>query len=126
MNENYPLPSNLNLAFVEGLYADYLRDPASVPTDWQEYFKQIANGDYVHGNARPGPSFEAASIFNPPAERRFDVETLVPREEGRANTLQDRVSQLIRAYRVRGHIIAQIDPLGIPRPTPPELDPAYY
>ena len=126
MNENYPLPSNLNLAFVEGLYTDYLRDPASVPADWQEYFKQIANGDYVHGKARQGPSFEAASIFNPPAERRFDIEALAPREENRANTLQDRVSQLIRAYRVRGHMIAQVDPLGIPRPTPPELDPSYY
>jgi 2-oxoglutarate dehydrogenase E1 component len=40
--------------------------------------------------------------------------------------LQDRVDQLIRAFRVRGHMIAHIDPLGMPRPRPRELDLAYY
>ena len=40
--------------------------------------------------------------------------------------LQDRVDQLVRAYRVRGHMIAAIDPLGLPRPSQPELDPEYY
>ena len=40
--------------------------------------------------------------------------------------LQDRVDQLIRAYRVRGHLVAQLDPLGFPRPDLPELDPAFY
>ncbi|HEX3999878.1 MAG TPA: 2-oxoglutarate dehydrogenase E1 component [Pirellulales bacterium] len=40
--------------------------------------------------------------------------------------LQDRVDQLIRAYRVRGHMVANIDPLGRPRPELPELDPRTY
>ena len=39
---------------------------------------------------------------------------------------QDRVDQLIRAYRVRGHMVAQIDPLGLPRADQPELDPSFY
>ncbi len=39
---------------------------------------------------------------------------------------QDRVDQLIRAYRVRGHMIASIDPLDMPRPEHRELDPQYY
>ncbi len=39
---------------------------------------------------------------------------------------QDRVDQLVRAYRVRGHMIARIDPLGLPRPDFEELDPGYY
>ena len=39
---------------------------------------------------------------------------------------QERVDQLIRNYRVRGHIISDIDPLDQFRPRPPELDPAYY
>ncbi len=33
---------------------------------------------------------------------------------------------LVRAYRVRGHMMAKIDPLGLPRPSQPELDPEYY
>jgi 2-oxoglutarate dehydrogenase E1 component len=40
--------------------------------------------------------------------------------------LQDRVDQLVRAYRVRGHLTAEIDPLGRPRPGLPELDPTFY
>jgi 2-oxoglutarate dehydrogenase E1 component len=39
---------------------------------------------------------------------------------------QDRVDQLVRAYRTRGHMIAKIDPLGMPRPAMAELDPKFY
>jgi 2-oxoglutarate dehydrogenase E1 component len=39
---------------------------------------------------------------------------------------QDRVDQLVRAYRVRGHMVAKIDPLGMPRPATPELEPKFY
>jgi 2-oxoglutarate dehydrogenase E1 component len=51
--------------------------------------------------------------------------------EARAGTpeaalLQDRVDQLVRAHRVRGHMIARIDPLGTARPGLPELDPAFF
>jgi 2-oxoglutarate dehydrogenase E1 component len=43
-----------------------------------------------------------------------------------AALLQDRVDQLVRAHRVRGHMIAKIDPLGLPRPGVPELDPGFF
>lgn len=39
---------------------------------------------------------------------------------------QECVDQLIRDYRVRGHMIAQVDPLGTPRPNLPELNPQFY
>src|SRR5262249_13101823 len=39
---------------------------------------------------------------------------------------QERLDQLIRNYRVRGHIMADLDPLDAPRPHPPELDVEYY
>ena len=35
-------PNTLSLAFAEGLYADYLKDPSLVPEDWQEYFATLA------------------------------------------------------------------------------------
>ncbi len=41
-------------------------------------------------------------------------------------TRQARVLQLINAYRVRGHLIAQLDPLGTQPQYHPELDPEYY
>jgi 2-oxoglutarate dehydrogenase E1 component len=40
--------------------------------------------------------------------------------------MQDRVNQLVREYRVRGHLRAQLDPLGIDRGDPPELSPKRY
>ena len=39
---------------------------------------------------------------------------------------QGRVLQLINLYRVRGHLIADLDPIGSPTPYHPELDPATY
>jgi len=47
-------------------------------------------------------------------------------EEATSAVLQERIDQLIRNYRVRGHMAAQLDPLGIPRATPPELDLDFY
>src|SRR5688572_33178939 len=41
--------------------------------------------------------------------------------------LQERVDRMIRNYRVRGHVAAQLDPLGRVKPTPPpELDAQFY
>jgi 2-oxoglutarate dehydrogenase complex dehydrogenase (E1) component-like enzyme len=39
--------------------------------------------------------------------------------------MQDRVYLLTRIYRVRGHRIAQVDPLGLPQEMPPELKPEF-
>src|SRR5690606_3477675 len=65
-----------------------------------------------------------ASVFNPPSAGQRDGAANV--RELEMALLQDRVDQLIRAYRVRGHMVANIDPLGIPRPHLPELDPEHY
>src|SRR5688572_3141074 len=98
-----------SLAFVERLYADYLRDRASVSPEWQQYFEAFRNGD----GTLQRPAAPRFSIFNPPAQ-----------DHGRH--LQDRVDQLVRSFRSRGHVIARINPLGFTRQAPPELDPAFY
>jgi 2-oxoglutarate dehydrogenase E1 component len=116
-------PNISNLPFVERLYADYARDPSSVPADWRRYFRALARQDGENGAVRLGPSFRPGSIFNPPAAGRDAAET----DGGtRATALQDRVDQLVRAYRTRGHLVARIDPLGLIRREAPELDPAFY
>jgi 2-oxoglutarate dehydrogenase E1 component len=118
-----PSPNSLSLGFIEDLYDQYLRDPRSVAADWRRYFREMGNGSGAPaGPLRQGPSFRPHSIFNPPA--RADRGASV--RELEMALLQDRVDQLIRAYRVRGHMVANIDPLGIPRPHLPELDPEYY
>ena len=121
---NDQVPNTLSLAFVEGLYDDFLHEPASVPADWRRYFEQVSNGDRFAERPRLEPAFAPASVFNPPAaEARNGKNGKRPAE---AAVLQERVDMLIRAYRVRGHMVASIDPLGRPRPAQPELDPAIY
>ena len=118
------LPNASNLAFVEALYEDYLRDPASVPSDWQQYLAGLGNGELRFPKPRFGPSFRPFSIFNPPsASEGGATKRLVDPEIA---ALQDRVYLLIRLYRVRGHRIAHVDPLGLPQPVPPELEPEFF
>jgi 2-oxoglutarate dehydrogenase E1 component len=110
------IPNNVNLPFVEDLYAQFQRDPASVAPEWRRYFEQLGNGDAPLIKLRP--SFRPRSIFNPPAPGGDGP--------GEPAALQDRVQRLIRAYRVRGHLVAKVDPLGQPRMRPPEIEPEFY
>src|SRR5262249_2943250 len=111
-----------SLEFVERLYDDYVRDPQSVPSDWRDYFKALGDGNGFSKTQRLMPTFKPWSVFNPPATQGNGEAA----EEVTTAVLQERVDQLIRNYRVRGHMAAQLDPLGIPRATPPELDPDFY
>ena len=113
-----------NLAYVEQLYAAFLRDPASVPDDWRRYFTGMATHDAFVENPKLTPTFRRHSVFSPPGCDGRHVTDCGKVAE--AAVRQERVDKLVRAYRVRGHMVAQIDPLGIPRPPMPELDPAYY
>src|SRR5436190_8975138 len=122
------LPNILNLPFAEALYADYVRDRASVPEEWRKYFANIENGDGAVGEVRLRPSFRSWSIFNPPRDGRPGpaLAGSLP-QDIRLVQLQDRVDQMVRSYRSRGHMVARINPLGISRKFfPPELNPEYY
>jgi 2-oxoglutarate dehydrogenase E1 component len=113
-----------NLAFLEGLYEDYLRDPASVSPDWRKYFAEVADGEFRFPKPRFGPSFRPGSIFSAPVTRSERPAGRLADPEMAA--LQDRVYVLTRLYRVRGHRIAQVDPLGLPQPVPAELTPEFF
>src|SRR4051812_24039197 len=95
------LPHAHNLGFVEQLYSAYRRDAASVSDEWQRYFAELDHGNGSgNGEASPKiePSFRTRSIFNPSSAS-------VP-----LTNLQERVDQVVRAHRLRGHMAAQIDP----------------
>ena len=102
-----PWPNALSLPFVEERYAQYLADPASVGEDWRGYF------DGLDG-ASPttlGPSFRPRSVFGAtPAVGNGASVASGEHGVSDAELRQDRVDQLIRAYRVRGHLIAQHRP----------------
>ena len=116
------LPNTINVAFVEGLYIDYLRDPLSIPAEWKAYFDTLSNSDRGKITPRLGPTFRPPSIFNPLTASSNGSSA----REAAVAAMQNRIDELIRNYRVRGHMIAAIDPLGIPRAPIPELEPKFY
>jgi 2-oxoglutarate dehydrogenase E1 component len=117
-------PAESNVAFIEEMYSRYLERATSVPDEWRAFFEELTleSGSDGRTGWRSGPSFSPSSIFNPSgvAAPGSDV---APKD---AAGLQGRVDKLVREYRVRGHMIAQFDPLGLPRLNPVELDPAYH
>src|SRR5215470_1100038 len=98
-NGSPQLPGPTNLAFVESLYEDFVRDPSSVPADWQRYFTELGNGELRFPKPRFAPSFKPFSIFNPPTgmESRPASETVSAPPSA---AIQDRIYLLIRLYRV--------------------------
>ena len=69
--------------------------------------------------------FRAMGVPYEPA--RWHVDENPPRESTEAIDKQARVYQLVNMYRVRGHLIADLDPLATePHPIHPELDPHTY
>jgi len=141
-----------NAPFIEELYARYLADPASVDGEWQTFFGALAeqkgdvlaevrgaswapNGARVIGAVDPDAvpaaanrnvkGGKAANGATAPAAPAIAGKT---QEEIRA-AAQDtaRALMMIRAYRIRGHLEADLDPLGLVRQAPHrELDPATY
>ena len=120
-----------NTAFIEALFKAYSRDPTSVEPSWRAYFDEIsgteakvskANGVAPTGvNVAPlvsgaGPEPELRSV---PAEAEAGAPT--------ATVDSIRALMLIRAHRVRGHLLADLDPLRRNGDVShPELDPASY
>ncbi len=146
--EEVPFDSH-SLAFVEGLYHDYVNDPASVSADWRRFFASLAARDREFLSApRLGPSFVPQSMYHSAAGTNNAAATngatsgspstdrngATNGAAGPSNTtngfsagvLQERVDQLVRAYRVRGHRMAKVDPLGESPPMIPELDPEFH
>ena len=121
-----------NAVFIAELYEQYLRDPGSVDESWTGFFAGLkSNG---HANEAPDAAawgrMRARVIANghDAAHGPNGAALAAMDEGGRQATLDSiRALMLIRAYRVRGHLYARLDPLGLHEPEHhPELDPATY
>jgi 2-oxoglutarate dehydrogenase E1 component len=108
-----------NIDFLEGLYARWLEDPSSVDASWRDLFAQSAGArpqaveaGAVRATNGHGPS--PTQSGNGAQAQAFLVET--PAITAAGMGLQARVDQTLYAFRLRGHLLAQLDPLGNPRP----------
>ncbi|MGY8747697.1 MAG: 2-oxoglutarate dehydrogenase E1 component [Pirellulales bacterium] len=103
-------------AYIDSLFDDYLQDPSSLPPQWQAYFENFdPENNEIDFSSLPVAANAASS---PPDHNTTNSRSVAQ--------LQDRVDQLIRGYRVRGHLEAKIDPLGRPRAANNELNPESY
>jgi 2-oxoglutarate dehydrogenase E1 component len=140
-----------NATYIDEIYARYEKDPASVDAEWQDFFKSLKDTPAdVRKNAE-GPSWGRTNWPLTPrddltsaldgnwAEVEKSVGTRIAAKaqaKGSELTAADvhtatrdsvRALMLIRAYRMRGHFHAKLDPLGIEPPRDrEELDPRSY
>src|SRR5262245_3943634 len=115
-----------NAGFIAELYTRFLEDPQSVDESWRRFFSEISDDLPAMLTERRGPSWAEPAlpiIGNGAAGAvAIDAEAL-----GRIATDSIRALNLIRAYRVRGHLEADLDPLGLEKRGPyPELDYRSY
>jgi len=130
--------SAANATFIAEMNAAWRRDPSAVDARWARYFEQLnalgdtsaeiergpswaRNASRIVGATDPADSINAVAAGHA-AGRRMNADDM------RAATLDSlRAVMLIRAYRIRGHLIANLDPLSLEnKPLHPELDPATY
>jgi 2-oxoglutarate dehydrogenase E1 component len=119
--------------YVEEMYAAWKADTASVHKSWDVYFRNVDRGAAPGAAFVPPPTLGASGASLVPASASASS---APAGEFRKPSNQDildhlKVQLLVRAYQVRGHHLANLDPLGILDPDlatehPPELDLSFY
>ena len=102
-----------NSEFINQFYAEYLSDPKSLPESWRKFFDGLSDEQKLIYNDLQGPSW---SPERKNKKINFNKKDLVHKEkmsEGDLESTKESVAAtaLIRAYRIRGHLIANLDPL---------------
>ena len=145
-----------NADYIEALQARHASDPGAVDEAWAAFFRELgaerataeaeAHGpSWARADWPPQPGDEITAALtgewpaeSRPAEARAAGEKIAAKAEATGHTVTDdqlrravtdsiRALMLIRAYRIRGHLAADLDPLGMRGQTAhPELDPATY
>ena len=140
-----------NAEYVEQLYARYADNPGAVDESWQAFFRSLgdaptdakaeaAGPSWARADWPPQPADDLTAALDGqwPAEPEAAGKKIKDKAAERGVTLDEsqvraavldsvRALMIIRAYRIRGHLIADLDPLGMRANEPhPELDPASY
>jgi 2-oxoglutarate dehydrogenase E1 component len=140
-----------NAGYIEDLYARYTKDPHSVDAQWQAFFGALkdesaivtknaegaswkkpgwpvaANGELVSALDGNWAQVEKAVGDKLKGKAQAKGGELSRAEVEQATRDSVRALMMIRAYRMRGHLHAKLDPLDIePRQNHEELDPIHY
>src|SRR4051794_1806062 len=140
-----------NAAYIEDLYAKYEKDPASVDAEWRDFFGELKDDPAAVEKSAKGASWQKP---NWPIHANGELVSALDGNWGvvekkigdkiqktaqakgvdvsqadvlRATRDSVRALMMIRAYRMRGHLHANLDPLGLEQPKDhEELHPSSY
>ncbi len=143
-----------NAEYLEQLYARYAEDPNAVDEQWRDFFAALGDTPQDAKAEAAGPTWSRTDWPPQPADEMTSALTgewaeakaevkgaetkiraqavekgveLTDQQIQRAVLDSIRALMIIRAYRIRGHLVADLDPLGLSAQTPhPELDPKSY
>ena len=123
-----------NSEFINEFYADYISDPNSLPESWRKFFEGLSDDEKLVYENLKGPSWspkkriQKLNIKLDELEASDEVSTdLNVKSIKQASKDSVRAIMLIRAYRIRGHLIANLDPLSIQKKKEhQELKPENY
>ena len=137
-----------NAAYIEQLHANYVENPASVDESWVAFFRDLGDnmGDVTkeaqgaswrRSDWPPIPNDDLTAALD--GQWATDPETAIKTKAAangigltdaqiqRAVLDSIRALMIIRAHRIRGHLAADLDPLGLAKREPhPELEPKFY
>ena len=146
--DNLTFLNSANAEYVVHLYGEYLASPGKVDASWQQFFgglndseatllKELAGASWTPAENRKslqkfevkGAGAQVGTV--PPAAKLSPANdgTGVSSREDMIRATKDSIAalMLVRAYRARGHLMANLDPLGLKEiKSHAELDPAYY
>ena len=125
-----------NSSFIEEFYSDYLSNPNKLPEGWKSFFDGLQENQEIILKSLNGPSWSRKKEIKPIINHQQNINEI--QEEKKDSNISPtiieqstkdsiRAIMLVRAYRIRGHLIANLDPLEIQeREEHAELKPETY
>jgi 2-oxoglutarate dehydrogenase E1 component len=109
-----------NSEFINEFYADYISDPSSLPESWRKFFDGLSDSQKLVYDDIKGPSWSPEKKLEKlKLSKDIKIEINDKSDEINSDLVKQaskdsvRAIMLIRAYRIRGHLIANLDPLSI-------------
>ena len=122
-----------NSEFINEFYADFLSDPRSLPESWRKFFEGLSDEQRLIYDDLKGPSWSPErknkKVISKPLINNSEEKLHESNSDSIKLATKDsvRAIMLIRAYRIRGHLIANLDPLFLQKKEEhPELRPETY
>ncbi len=139
--------TGMNAEYIAHLYGEFLNNPSRVDESWRSFFKGLDDNEAEllrelsgaswtpkenvkqlrgFGSVPDQPANDYLNIASRP-EKKAGAVASTPQASREAALDSIRALMLIRTYRFRGHMLADLDPLGLKEKTvSPEFDPSYY